>query len=1343
MSIVNPKYRRLYPKKSLLTDEVVLIQAWKKTQHYIRKRNWYADLLELDQSAVLLEDQVKKWAAKMKDEDVSFRPQPMRMVPAPKTHRWGFEDEKWLPIETEKEGRKKKTIHLRPLSHLGVCEQTLATAAMLCLADCVETAQGDTGITDYFEARRRGIHSYGNRLHCSFDHKTTCNSTNRPKALARFHWGNSETYNRYYKDYARFLERPRIIAANVQDTLGDNEELYVVKLDITAFFDHIHRPSLIKRLMAEHGGFIKDFLLRDGDADLEFWDALTQITQWEWNDADDGLKKYLNNVESMPNGLPQGLVASGFFANAYLLDFDRCISGMLMLHIDHKNVEKALKTVQSSSGWNRDMGSAVLNGEWDPTNKLWSCLPDLPNITIHDYCRYVDDIRLVISLKGRGLPPTELGNKITEWIDCWLNAAANPAPGVSPQHKLTINSGKTEVIPFRLMEGQVGITSRMALIQNELSGPADMDALTQTTDGLDALLSLADQFDCCDPQDKASAHPLASIASPKTEVRDDTIKRYAAYRLLRALRMRRTMTDLEAEIEPGLKARDAIDHEMEMFARKLVRAWSHDPSLSLVLRYAMELFSSPALLQPVLDSLRKLITESDGKSEEEDEKFCLVGGYVCADLLRAGAMETGFQARDLEMPESADLPGYRSLLLDFAREVLNPAKPLGKKSSWYVRQQALLLLAVLDPCPVIESVQEIETQHYTQLLKIAGYPPMEMRESDLVLAMVLQQIHPAPRRFAKWFVDSLQYAREPDRLKHLQMVAFNRPDLMAQTLDEIESLEPKPDWIDKDNAYLKLPKGMRYNTRDLSDLDGVDVALWKIVSHTDNPFRQEIQWLKLACALIDKIHRRKDDDEAQEKFSLHNLTIKVKNWKRLQRPELGAGKLEVDWDSNGPGDPRLVTPHWCVTDKRWFYALGRLLRSVITGEQDFTLTPYLNRNNLDHYVGMRNNWFSRRQGMMHTPESLAGGDAPFSPWVSELLILLLQWPGVQVVPRLIQNWEEVDNLEDLSSRIKDRLAHLAGIYGNASRLPVYPICIARDHFCGQGGSLRVALVQTLVPKQADYTKGDPCLDNPVYRAQHRRHISALCHLVKTQLKAQRSVEEMKTQQAWAATADLIVLPELSVHPNDVWILKRLSDVTKAMLFFGLTPLQNCAGKLVNAACWLIPDQQSSGRSWIIRYQGKQHPTAEEKGIGVQPWRPYQVVIELPSSETANRGYRLTGAICYDATDLNLVADMRNISDMFVIPAMNRDVSTFDNMVSALHYHMFQHVALVNTGEFGGSTVQAPFQERHLRTIIHQHGGDQLGVSIFDVNVNDFGPTATTTKPPREKKTKPAGFNRFV
>ena len=138
MSLVKDKYAALAPRAEYLEDVVVLAQAWKKSHTYIRRHNWYADTLELDCSAVVLDQRLDEWAKSISDG--TFEPEPAWLVPAPKNAPWEFSTAHaggWGPRASD-DGPV-----LRPLAHLGIREQTVATAVMLCLADCIETAQGN------------------------------------------------------------------------------------------------------------------------------------------------------------------------------------------------------------------------------------------------------------------------------------------------------------------------------------------------------------------------------------------------------------------------------------------------------------------------------------------------------------------------------------------------------------------------------------------------------------------------------------------------------------------------------------------------------------------------------------------------------------------------------------------------------------------------------------------------------------------------------------------------------------------------------------------------------------------------------------------------------------------------------------------------------------------------------------------------------------------------------------------------------------------------------------------------------------------------------------------------
>jgi hypothetical protein len=103
--------------------------------------------------------------------------------------------------------------------------------------------------------------------------------------------------------------------------------------------------------------------------------------------------------------------------------------------------------------------------------------------------------------------------------------------------------------------------------------------------------------------------------------------------------------------------------------------------------------------------------------------------------------------------------------------------------------------------------------------------------------------------------------------------------------------------------------------------------------------------------------------------------------------------------------------------------------------------------------------------------------------------------------------------------------------------------------------------------------------------------------------------------------------------------------------------------------------------------------------------------------------------------------LKGIANAFIVTALNRDTDTFDAMVDALHYHMYQHVVLVNAGEFGGSVVKAPYKEKYHRRIAHVHGNNQIAIAMFDMNMYDFAEQASPRCSGKKVKTRPAGLSR--
>jgi hypothetical protein len=105
------------------------------------------------------------------------------------------------------------------------------------------------------------------------------------------------------------------------------------------------------------------------------------------------------------------------------------------------------------------------------------------------------------------------------------------------------------------------------------------------------------------------------------------------------------------------------------------------------------------------------------------------------------------------------------------------------------------------------------------------------------------------------------------------------------------------------------------------------------------------------------------------------------------------------------------------------------------------------------------------------------------------------------------------------------------------------------------------------------------------------------------------------------------------------------------------------------------------------------------------------MVSQPRGSTVVADWR---QVCYDATDLSLASDLRHLSDVFAIPALNRDINTFDQMAQALRYHMFQLVILANSGLYGGSNAYAPYAEAYQRQVFHLHRQPQASMAFVEI-----------------------------
>jgi len=504
------------------------------------------------------------------------------------------------------------------------------------------------------------------------------------------------------------------------------------------------------------------------------------------------------------------------------------------------------------------------------------------------------------------------------------------------------------------------------------------------------------------------------------------------------------------------------------------------------------------------------------------------------------------------------------------------------------------------------------------------------------------------------------------------------------------------------------------------------VSLLGIIKRADNPFAHE----NAALALLVKLMEQGWSD-FKRPINIANCRVHCDDWSKIQTLEVSL-TLTLNYIDNEK-DNRFPIPEWVAADHIELYHIGTFLRSCLIGSLDWS-QPNSKDPNIQKVIGIKTSFLSRQFSMMHSPESLIGESAPMSSWISSLLFHLLQWPGTTLQDGGY-SWPNEWNKKTFSKLINDRIKYQQTQFCKLSKIPAY---VEKVHlnWHKEKQNLNVIMVQSLLPLKSDFADYGLMLDTKKYKARHRRHVAAVAELIMHKAFTQNSINDDKFKKT---EIDLIIWPELSVNQNDMDILKQLADKTNAIILTGLTflHLPHVAGPN-NVAKWIIPQKSATGRQYKIRLQGKQNMMVDEVGR-VKPWRPYQLIIELVHPAFPDEpGFKLTSSICYDATDIKLTADLKDKSNAYLIPALNKDVNTFDSMVDALYYHMYQHVILVNTGEFGGSVAKAPYKEHYEKLITHVHGTNQVSISSFELNMFDFRNAGKPYKSGKKLKTKPAG-----
>jgi len=1227
------KVNFLSPTMEDLCADHVLVQAWKKTTKYIRDYNWYADTLALDLSAV----QMPKFTKEIQDElqsGMSWSSDPIQIVPAPKSQEWIVSSGKWAPKHSS-----NVIESIRPLAHVSLRDQVVATAAMLCLANKVESRQGSSTLDCKEAANRKRVINYGNRLFCDADVSVGGSLCHR--------WGSSKLYRSYFQDYRSFINRPEAVATAYK---SDGCRVAVVQADISKFYDRV-RPAFLHNKLAK---------FCEHESEKPFHCFLTKLLDWRWREGFD--EKYARKygklagiVEFNQVAIPQGLVAGGFFANIALLDFDDAMRSCL----------------------NKSIGDGLV---------------------LVDVCRYVDDIRLVITVES---------GKNAEDVKCasekWL---ANLFEINAPD--LIINGNKTLVAFVGESERTLIPQSlRMERIQRSVSGGFDaaggMDVLAE----IESLFRGQDQYGD-DNRESRIAWPFMIVP----DVRDETVVRFGANRFRTTFRSLRPLLEDESPDLPGtclegknssfelIFSKQQLDSQARAFSYGLIERWLRDPSHIRILRIALDIYPDSNLLEYLFGLMWQYIGPKGRRKEPRDVVL-----YCFSEIFRAGATETGFVEDVESLPVGINILSYREVMHVNALKLIGYAHEHPQSLPWYFLQQVMLFEVMnksnSETLGCLPNGKQLS--HYKDFLTLlAGRKAGGTTLFEIYSIMALRTFGGA-----QWVVDLVIQGATPNMIDRLARIDSGCAEFL---------LKQAPELLQSTSSLTLLMLGLKSGTTFGFTPGGKVLTLGQASRSQENPIRLEPELLNLAIKWLEHYANTPSTGFFPDVFSI-----------KLDPPTFSTGyhsvaSLVIDPSCDSERFS-VDLPRYALDAGSWRWALGNILLFAVRGSiSPIPLVAKADKSDI-RYRAVPSEWVARFFGGYFGRERMGDPSLPISTWMEDFLFSLLAWPGCPMNADIIGNLPANASISETLQVCRARVEELKLNRGISTGLIFLHKKVERatvlDDQC-----IRICVAQNVRPIYghngcpSDFDPNDPEFNGPNIRREMRRHLRSILSGISKMLIVRDTHLDRGHRLDW------LIMPELSVHPADIRpILVPFVRRHKCLVFAGLTYHSIAAANLlVNEALWLIPSTSHSGAfSLNTIYQGKQNLAPDEVCTynssvkQIQGYRPCQWVLDYHWSGASSAPLKLTGSICYDATDLSLVSDLRDRSDIYAISAFNKDIGTFDSMTQALHYHMYQMVILANNGTFGGSNAYLPYKEHPRKHVFHVHGQPQAMISFMEID----------------------------
>lgn len=912
----------------------------------------------------------------------------------------------------------------------------------------------------------------------------------------------------------------------------------------------------------------------------------------------------------------------------------------------------------------------------------------LTNTKVLDVCRYVDDLRITLLVEEN--PDLDhIKDNIVSWLDAGLNLHA---PG------LIVSKDKTKVIDvFGDKRPLVRQSKRMQQIQNAISGGFDSKG------GVDVLASI---LGLLRSQSRFSAERLDNQSfqfAPVPDVKDDTVARFSAHRYrstYRSLRLllfdkveqcsycQERINDQNDQNCSARFTRQELDEEAKIFALGLIERWIEDPSNVRLLRVGLDIYPDVVILKSVLNLLSQYTVKGSGSKSK-----CRVAWYCLSEIFRAGATETGFIEYHESFPENIDINEYREALKTEGIRIL---KLPSQSIPWYLKQQILLFLLAFSPNELIIRREggKKDIRHYKRM------------------ALLLQgnSVGKSDREFAMYAILARRSYLNEDNARKLIT-----PLLTANRIEHIFERDPSfaHELLTQPNLNFTLTKRLcSFIRNDYADVSSGFVNLMDFVLDNSEfiKYINEISILKFSKLFLNLYSTFVIDRKYVIPPNAVSITYNSDSTEFFD-------KIDIRFDFKHDNNSMYAPPLWCTIEDSWRFNLAYLIRFLLTRQYDYSrsVKRLSWKENLPIYRVPENHWYQRDHGLFSGYSAFGHDWLPISDWTEKLLYALLRWPGCN--ESCFDFWIQKGIAETLR-QIDSRFKYLKNMSGHQSTVLMMPVIAPPLKNLKTGTRpLRACVVQKVIPNIDCFNNSDLSFSDPMVRRCHRNHLAASLAAVRKLLVLR------ETHHSRDSRLDLLIFPELSIHPQDIFqILVPFARERKTVILAGMNYTEIEPNKpLINSALWIIPTQTpEGGLQIIIRRQGKGNLSPHEIAtfnsniVQIRPFRPCQWIIHyLWRGE--DEPLKLTASICYDATDIRLAADLREESDVYIIPSFNQDVKTYDQMALALHYHMYQMVIVANNGSYGGSSAFAPFKDDYSKEIFHLHGQPQASVAFLEID----------------------------